>query len=347
MIPKRPYGKSGEMLSIIGFGGIVVMNGEPAVNARVVADAVEAGVNYFDVAPGYLNAEEMLGPALEPWRDRVFLACKSDRRDAKGAREQLEQSLRRLRTGHFDLYQLHAITDLEKDVAVAFGPGGAMETFVKAREEGLVRHLGFSAHSPAAALKAMELFDFDSILYPINLTCHYKSKFDQEPLRVAHAKGMGIFALKAMARGPWDSGSDAGRPRGLPQVLVRALHHARRRAGRPALHAGPARRHRRAAARRRASAAPRAVGGAADRSGALRRRRGGEEGRRTVADLRLTPARARRPSGLWHGRLRDGWVDGSDGTDGTDRAVMAGRLRGGRKNNFQLISCADSCGCRA
>ena len=207
MIPKRPYGKSGEMLSIIGFGGIVVMNGEPAVNARVVADAVEAGVNYFDVAPGYLNAEEMLGPALEPWRDRVFLACKSDRRDAAGAREQLEQSLRRLRTDRFDLYQLHAITDLEKDVAVAFGPGGAMETFVKAREEGLVRHLGFSAHSPAAALRAMELFDFDSILYPINLTCHYKSKFDQEPLRVAHAKGMGIFALKAMARGPWDTGA--------------------------------------------------------------------------------------------------------------------------------------------
>ena len=205
MIPKRAYGKTDTKLSVIGFGGIVVMNADAATSARVVAEAVEAGVNYFDVAPSYGNAEEMLGPALRPFRDKVFLACKTERRDAKGAREHLVESLRRLRTDHIDLYQLHAITNVEKDVEAVFAPGGAMDTIVAAREEGLVRYIGFSAHSPAAALRAMEKFDFDSILYPVNMACHFKSRFDQEPLRVAASKGMAILALKAMARGAWDS----------------------------------------------------------------------------------------------------------------------------------------------
>ena len=206
-IPRRALGRTGETLSVIGFGGIVVMNAEPAHAANVVAEAVARGINYFDVAPSYGNAEERLGPALEPHRAGVFLACKTERRDAAGAREHLEQSLRMMRTDHFDLYQLHALNDLEKDVDAAFAPGGAMETLLQARAEGKIRYLGFSAHAPAAALRAMQLFDFDSILYPVNITCHHKSHFDQLPLEEAHRREMGILALKAMARGPWDSGN--------------------------------------------------------------------------------------------------------------------------------------------
>ena len=204
-IPKRALGKTGQKLSMIGFGGIVVMNAEPKHAAKVVSEAVDRGVNYFDVAPSYGNAEEILGPALEPHRDGVFLACKTGEREKQAARDELEQSLKRMRTDHFDLYQLHAITDLEKDVKVALGPGGALETIVKAREEGKIRHIGFSAHSPEAALAAMEQFDFDSILYPINVICHFQSKFDQRPLELARKKDMGILALKAMARNPWDN----------------------------------------------------------------------------------------------------------------------------------------------
>ena len=82
-------------------------------------EAIDRGINYFDVAPSYGNAEEQLGPALRPYRDNVFLACKTGRRDAAGAREEMEQSLRKMQTDHFDLYQLHAITS-DEDVAQAF-----------------------------------------------------------------------------------------------------------------------------------------------------------------------------------------------------------------------------------
>ncbi len=204
--PRRVLGRTGIELSVVGFGGIIVMNEDPGHAREVVAEAVARGVNYFDVAPTYGDAEVKLGPALEPHRNGVFLACKTELRDAAGARAALEESLRRMRTDHFDLYQLHAITDPQKDVEAVFAPGGAMETLVRAREQGLVRHLGFSAHSPAAALRAMELFDFDTILYPVNMTCNHHSAFDAAPLEMARRKGMGILALKAMARGPWESG---------------------------------------------------------------------------------------------------------------------------------------------
>ena len=104
---KRAYGKTGEKLSIVGFGGIVVMNEKPSSASRIVAQAVERGINYFDVAPSYGNSEKILGPALEPYRNSVFLACKTGKRTKNEAATELHRSLKRLRTDHFDLYQLH------------------------------------------------------------------------------------------------------------------------------------------------------------------------------------------------------------------------------------------------
>ena len=106
----RPYGSTGIELSAVGFGGIVVMDETPADADRYVAEAIDRGVNYFDVAPSYGNAEERLGPALEPFRNRVFLACKTGKRDAAAARASLQESLKKLRTDRFDLFQLHAVT---------------------------------------------------------------------------------------------------------------------------------------------------------------------------------------------------------------------------------------------
>ena len=139
---RRPYGTTGEHLSAIGFGGIVVSQVEAAEAARLVGRAVERGVNYFDVAPSYGNAEERLGPALEPYRRDVFLACKTTERTRAGAAAELRQSLKTLRTDHFDLYQLHAMTTAE-DFAAATGPDGALAAFVEAREQGLVRYIVF------------------------------------------------------------------------------------------------------------------------------------------------------------------------------------------------------------
>ncbi len=202
-MPKQVLGKTGQKLSIIGLGGILVMNAEPEHAKKVVAEAVEKGINYFDVAPTYGDAELKLGPALEPFRDKCFLACKTTKRDKAGAKEELDNSLKNLRTDYLDLYQLHAITDVEKDVKAALGKNGAIQTFIEARKAGIIRYLGFSAHSDEAALMAMNEFDFDTILYPINFCTHYKGKFDQEVLVEAKKRKMGILALKAMARQKW------------------------------------------------------------------------------------------------------------------------------------------------
>ena len=202
---KRAYGETGWDLSVVGFGGIIVMDVTPGEAEGYVGEAVGRGVNYFDVAPSYGNAEERLGPALKPYRDSVFLACKTGRRDAVGAQEELDRSLSLMQTDHFDLYQLHAITS-DEDVQQAFGPGGAMETFLKARDQGKVKYLGFSAHSVHAALAALAQFPFDSVLFPFNFVTFDQAGFGPQVLEAAQQKGAARLALKGMARCPWRDG---------------------------------------------------------------------------------------------------------------------------------------------
>ncbi len=198
---RRPYGKTGVELSILGFGGIVVASLPQEEANRMVAEAVARGVNYFDVAPAYGNAEERLGPALEPYRNEVFLACKTDQRDRAGSTEQLETTLQRMRTDHVDVYQLHGLSSLE-EVEKVFGPGGAMETFVAAKRDGKARFLGFSAHSVEAALSALDRYPFDSVLFPFNFVCWYGG-FGPQVLEAAKDRGAARLALKAVARTFW------------------------------------------------------------------------------------------------------------------------------------------------
>jgi predicted aldo/keto reductase-like oxidoreductase len=195
------------MLSMIGFGGIIVKDATPEDASKLVKLAIDSGINYFDVAPSYGDAEVKLGPALEPYRKDVFLACKTGKRTKVEARAELEQSLKRLRTDHVDLYQHHAVTTLA-DVNTILGPGGAMETFTEARKEGKIRFIGFSAHSVEAAMALMDRFDFDTILFPVNFTTWNAANFGPQVLAKAQEKKMGILALKAMAKGPWPEGSD-------------------------------------------------------------------------------------------------------------------------------------------
>jgi len=206
-LEKRSLGKTGEKLSMIGFGGIVVMNATPEEASAAVKHAIDNGVNYFDVAPSYGDAEIKLGPALEPYRKDVFLACKTGMRTRAESRKELEQSLRNLRTDHFDLYQHHAVTTLE-EVDTILGPGGANETFIEAKAEGKIRFIGFSAHSVEAAMVLMDKFDFDTILFPFNYVTWNAGNFGPQVLERAKEKKMGILALKAMARGPWQEGAD-------------------------------------------------------------------------------------------------------------------------------------------
>lgn len=206
-IERRSLGRTGQSLSMIGFGGIVVMDATPEQASARVAHAIDRGVNYFDVAPSYGNAEERLGPALAPYRKNVFLACKTQKRDRAGATAELESSLRRMQTDHFDLYQMHAMTTTT-DVDRVFAGDGAIEAFEAARKAGKVRFLGFSAHSDEAALALMDRFAFDTILFPVNFATWHAGNFGPQVLESAQRRQMGVLALKAMARRPWQEGAN-------------------------------------------------------------------------------------------------------------------------------------------
>jgi predicted aldo/keto reductase-like oxidoreductase len=209
-LPRRPY-KNGIDLSIIAFGGIVVCGLSQEEASRRVAEAYGRGVNYFDCAPSYFDgeAELKLGEALRPYRSKVFLAEKTTRRDAKGAREELERTLQRFHTDHVDLYQFHAVASME-DVDKILAPAGAAETFLAARKEGKVRHLGFSAHNAPAALRLMDALELDSVLFPVNVNAWENGGFGPQILAKAKSKGMARMALKALAFGQWPADMKPG-----------------------------------------------------------------------------------------------------------------------------------------
>ncbi len=219
-LPRRKYNTDVD-LSVIGLGGIVLMGMRQQEANRVVAETVDRGVNYFDVAPLYGDgeAEQKLGPALAPHRKNAFLACKTLERDAKGAEAELATSLKRLRTDHFDLYQFHAVTAID-EVERIFARGGAIEAFVKARDAGKIRYIGFSAHSQEAALAMMERFSFDSVLFPFNHVCHAQGNFGPAVMKVAKEKGVARLALKMLARGPWPEGAKRTYPKAWYQPIV-------------------------------------------------------------------------------------------------------------------------------
>ncbi len=201
-IARRALGRTGEKLSIIGFGGIVVMDEETGAANNIVAEAVDRGINYFDIAPSYGNAQERLGPALAPYRKNCFLACKTDGRMKDDSRAQLEESLKLLKTDHVDLYQFHALTKMT-DLDKVLGPGGAMETLEAAKKEGKISFIGFSVHSAETALAAMDRYNFDTILFPVNWVLFTQAGFGPQILQRAVEKKMGILALKGMAKTTW------------------------------------------------------------------------------------------------------------------------------------------------
>lgn len=195
----RTLGKTDLTLSVIGFGGIVVMDEPQDVANRHVAEAFDAGITYFDVAPQYGDAQQKLGPALQPYRGRSVLACKTGERSADKARKELDDSLKKLRTDHFDLYQLHAVSSLDEARRI-LAPGGAIETFLEAKQSGKARYIGFSAHDQDAALHLIASGHFDSVLFPLNYVVMEQGTFGPALLDAANTQGIGILALKAIAR---------------------------------------------------------------------------------------------------------------------------------------------------
>lgn len=197
-IPRRPYGETGIELSVIGLGGVMLAGMPQEEASRLIHSSIDRGLNYFDVSPSYGDAEQLLNVALKGYREKIFFACKTGLRTKAEAASQLRQSLKSMGTDHFDLYQFHGLTCLA-DVDAMLGEGGAIEAFVEARQEGLIRHIGFSSHSVEAAIAAMDRFDFDSIVFPINFVLFYKGNFGPQVIRKAQEKGVAILAIKAVA----------------------------------------------------------------------------------------------------------------------------------------------------
>ena len=212
MMQQRVLGKTGQLLSVVGFGGIVLTNESPAAAGDIVDEAIERGVNLFDVAPTYGDALELMGPALEPHRAGVFLSCKTVERTRAEAEADLEQSLRALRTDHVDLYQLHGIRSMA-DAEKAVAPGGALEVLRNAQDAGLTRYIGFSTHSEDAGLFLLQRVPFDCVTFPVNFACWHAGRFGRRLMAEAEKLGVGVIALKALAERRWRDGEERTWPK--------------------------------------------------------------------------------------------------------------------------------------
>lgn len=213
-VPQRVLGKSGKKVSIVCFPGLALHKCEQPEGTETLHKAFDNGITHFDVAPAYGKdgiCEVKMGIGMEGIaRDKYFLSCKTKKRDAEGARLELERSLKRLKTDHFDLYQLHCLKE-PAEVREAFGPGGAMETVFKAREEGKIGLIGFSAHTTKGALTAMKEYRFDTVMFPINFVELFTIGYGKAVLDLAQEQDVPVLAIKAMSRGRWPEGVEVTR----------------------------------------------------------------------------------------------------------------------------------------
>ena len=208
-IERRGFGKTGRNLPVVGFPCLALKNGDQKTATEELHRALDRGINYFDVAPAYGKEGECeikAGEGLQGVpRESYFLACKTQKDDAKEGRIELERSLQRLKTDHFDLYQLHCL-QTEDEVKQALGPGGVLEMILKAKEEGKVRHIGFSAHTTEAALAALDGYAFDSCMFPISFVEWFQTGFGREVMARCAEKKVPVISIKPVSRGKWPKG---------------------------------------------------------------------------------------------------------------------------------------------
>ena len=194
----RDLGKTGLRVSCIGLGGGMLGSSNSDYAVQIIQKAFELGVNYFDTARSYPDSETNIGKALKGNREKVYISSKTGAQTKVEAWQQIHESLERLQTGYLDNYHLHGLQD-EQDLKARTGPGGALEALIEAKEEGLIRHIGCTSHASRPLLiKALESFDFEIILVPMNIV-------EREPLEelipVCQEKGVGITIMKPLATG--------------------------------------------------------------------------------------------------------------------------------------------------
>jgi len=210
VIPKARFGRTGNKSTRVIFGAAALGR----VSQRVADETLEVllrhGVNHIDTAASYGESELRIAPWLKREPGRFFLATKGDRRDEKGAREEILRSLDRLGADHVDLWQIHSLADpIEWDQALS--PGGALDAALLAREEGLVRWIGVTGHGAQIAAthrRSLERFDFDSVLLPYNYvtmqSSYYREQFDAL-VKTCQEKNVAVQTIKSVALRPWMS----------------------------------------------------------------------------------------------------------------------------------------------
>jgi predicted aldo/keto reductase-like oxidoreductase len=205
---KRKFGRTGHYSTVAIFGGAALWDTTQDVADRAMEQIIAAGVNHIDIAPSYGKAEVLVGPWMPRVRDQFFLGCKTTERTQQGAWDELQRSLEKLRTDHFDLYQIHAITRMEQ-LDEVLHPGGALDAILDAREQGLTKYIGITGHgndSPAIFLEALRRFDFDSILFPINFVQFANENYRRDAqalLAECRKRDVGTMIIKAIGKGVW------------------------------------------------------------------------------------------------------------------------------------------------
>ena len=194
---KRRLGRTDMEVSAVGFGGIPIQGLTAAEAEQVLLRALERGINFFDSARAYTDSEEKMGRALHARRDGIYLASKALSRSADGMRRELETSLRNLRTGMIDLYQVHSVGSLE-ELERILAPGGAYEALARAKEEGKIRWIGVTGHSRPVLFKAVETELFDTVQLPFN---PIENEWEEDVLPAARKAGMGTIGMKPVAGG--------------------------------------------------------------------------------------------------------------------------------------------------
>lgn len=208
MISLHPFGRTGHDSSRVIFGAAAFWWATEEDEDQALELLLEHGVNHIDVAPSYGDAELHVGHWMERHRDRFFLATKTGKRSYKEARDELHQSLKRLRVESVDLWQLHNLVN-PAEWETAMGPGGALEAAIEARDEGLVRFIGVTGHGITVAgmhSRSLERFPFDSVLLPCNYPMLQNPAYaaDFEKLAATCRKReVAMQTIKSLAAGQW------------------------------------------------------------------------------------------------------------------------------------------------
>ena len=208
MIEKIEFGRTGHLSTRTLFGAAALASVTQAEADKTLETLLAFGINHIDTAASYGDAELRIGPWMKEHRQNFFLATKTEKRTRQEAKEELHRSLERLQVNSVDLWQMHILVD-PVEWETAMGPGGALEAFIEAREQGLVRFLGVTGHGTSVAamhLRSLERFDFDSVLLPYNYAMMQNAQYAADFAALmanCEERKVAVQTIKGITRGPW------------------------------------------------------------------------------------------------------------------------------------------------